>query len=193
PGELTHDLAPTRPRAEPELAEVAPHVGSAHEADLRIEVTAHDETLELHPVAIAGVIHLRAMARVLPRCGGPAGGAPRGCGDKVVEEGECAIDAIRVVPSAVAPVDRPPGVHRSDAASAQNGPRDPHHGKIRGLESYGWFAVSLHVEQPKTEPAEAARQASASLQRHRTALMQPDAPAVEEKRRVTDLLDHASR
>ncbi len=56
-----------RPRAEPELPEVAPHVVAPHEPDLGIEVVADDEALELHAVAIAGVVELRAVAGVVVR------------------------------------------------------------------------------------------------------------------------------
>jgi hypothetical protein len=60
-GELPHIRYPHRPRAEPRLHEVAPHVGSSQEPNLREEVRFDHEPLRGEPVAIAGVIEEPAV------------------------------------------------------------------------------------------------------------------------------------
>src|SRR6185503_8503250 len=61
PGILANQRARAGSRAEPPLGERPPHVGPAHEPDARVEAVADDETIELHAVAVAGVIELAAI------------------------------------------------------------------------------------------------------------------------------------
>src|SRR5688572_7664533 len=62
PREAPHERDRARTGAEPELAETAPDVAAPHESHLRVEVVADDEPLDLHAVAIARIVQLRAIA-----------------------------------------------------------------------------------------------------------------------------------
>src|SRR4030095_14138353 len=64
-GELPHVVYPHRPRTEPRLHEVAPHVSSAQEPDLRQEFRFDDEPLRREPVAIAGIVEETAVAEIV--------------------------------------------------------------------------------------------------------------------------------
>ena len=66
-GELPHVRYPRRPRAEPRLHEVAPHVGSSEEADLREKVRFDHEPRGCKPVAIAVVVEEAAVAEIVAR------------------------------------------------------------------------------------------------------------------------------
>src|SRR5207249_5934970 len=61
PIEFSYMLARARPRAEAKQPEVPPDIAAPHEPDLRVEVGADGEALQLNAIPISRVVELAAI------------------------------------------------------------------------------------------------------------------------------------
>ena len=94
--------------------------GATHEADLRIEPAPDPQALELHAVAIAGIVQLRAVAGVAAADALGLGPRPVGVDRQIVEEVERAVHAVCGVRSGATCPTRPVRGQRADAALPQD-------------------------------------------------------------------------
>ena len=136
------------PWAEPKPGQGLADVVAAHEADLGQEVGADGQVLQFDAVAVAGVIQLGAVARVLGRLAWRAGARPVGVDAQVVEEREGAVGAVDLV---VGPADhlRAVGGDDAEAASAQDFPAQPHDREVGAANAVYPVVVGGDVQQAR--------------------------------------------
>src|SRR5205823_4306383 len=67
PVKLPNEFDVCRPGAEAKRRVALMHIASSHEADFGIERAADDEAIDLHPVPIAFVVELAAVADIVTR------------------------------------------------------------------------------------------------------------------------------
>src|SRR5512134_1850388 len=121
------------PRAEPELPQRAPDVGTAHETDLRVELLADTEPLDLHAVPIARKVQLRTIARVLALYAFGLRTRPVRVDGEVVEEVEGAIHPVCAVGARAHESGRPAGHEATHTALAQDVAFHADDREVRGL------------------------------------------------------------
>src|SRR5262245_19369949 len=131
PVQLADSLARSWTGAEPEQAEVLPHIRTPDEADFRTELIANHQAIELHAVAIAFVIELTAVAAVVAVEPWRPCFRPIGVERQVVEEPERCVGSVRIVARTAGLDHRAAGVHDADAALAQHVPPHADDGEVR--------------------------------------------------------------
>jgi hypothetical protein len=170
-----------RPRAEAQAAGVAGERTPPQEPDLRVEVLSNGQVLEPGAVAIPVVIELAAIAgALLQRAAAPCRVRP---GDKardghVLEEPEVGVyakDGVRwPFPR------RTVRGNQADVAAAQHVAPQPHDRKVRRRGKAVVCFTRLHVQQADPELADPPCQPSSGDNRHFPAILEADAPAVED-------------
>ena len=175
-------------------AERAADVGPPDEADLRVELFTDAQAFELHAVAVAREVELRAIAGVAAAHAVRLGARPVGVDRQVVEEVERRRPHRRRCSVRCRPA-RPSGaVTRAPTLLSRRMSR-----RSRTTEKFVACApavgdvVGLDVQRAESVTPDTPGQAAAGVDRHGPSGVEPDAPAVEEHRRVAAAAGDAAK
>lgn len=175
-----------RSRTEPSLNEVTPKGFSPEKAELGIEVLSHFQVLENETIAIAGVIELAHVARLIvshPSVSNQ-GRATEGVVSvetDVLIESEVAIDANhRVGGCSLRERRRAVCAYHSDVAAAKDVPPQPEHREVRGGKAELVDTLGLDGQGSDSERSGATGQPPAEANGVDAILREPDTPAEEE-------------
>ena len=182
--ELPHRLDGAGARAEAARQRRAPEVVAAQEADLRPEVLLDEQMVELEAVAVGAVVEARLVARVAARDAAGAGARVVAEEVDVVQEREGGVRAVGLVGTVAGGRDGAMGEDGADAAAPEDVALDAQHREVRVVGARAGLVVRLDAQHAHVERAGLAGQPAAAENGNDPSVLQPDAAAVEERRRI---------
>ncbi len=159
-------------------------IGPPQKSDLGVEAASDVQMLELRAIAVGVVVEVAQVAGVVApdlRRAGP--------GDIPIEvhaarRGVQGIDPERLARSPVALRLVAPRVEHADVAPPEDVALDSHHGEIRGPRVCRHLLIRLDIEHPDRIGPRLAGDPSPAPDWYRTSVVEPDAAAEEQHRRI---------
>ena len=165
PPELSHG-AHRRPRAVLRAGKGATEIVATQEPDLRIEVVADEQVVELEGVEVAVVGERRLVARVVTDQPGRLRTGVIAVDVDVVVEREGGVEPVDLVRAGSLRRDRPAGEDPADPAPAQNVSLDPEDREVGPQRLSVGRVLGLDVQRPDAEIACLAGEPSAPQYRY---------------------------